>query len=1081
MNKQKRQRSLNSFVLLFIVLFILINNASYTKAAADLSKETTDTIFADLKENNAAAAYSVFSLKNPDVNNLSTESLSIKFNEVCGHVKSYQILTSTTCNDLQPEYETTTICNENINGSTYCHDEKTLKGYTEVSYICEKPIKSIPAGLKDYRITADIELPRNDKGELIPCSDGHFGYKIDWIPSIIIQGETFEQKAWSWWNSTLDEGLFYYYNGSVTNSKMLDYKGRYNITFAGTPTVNTTGKLDYGVRATSNTNYMIYNTSGLGAVSQYTLNFWINTTYLGDYGRLLKGGAIDLYMDYGGGIRPFDLRGTYLALSVANCPTFAEPYFFGSWNTYMMVTITYNGSLCTLYRNAVVNASGAGSGTLASLTSIYMGSDGAGHGFNQTWDEIGIWNRSLSADEVNFLYNNGTALSPVNTSPTAPASPAIAYGAGTSTAGTYFNATQNSITIITTVTSFAATNTTHYLYKNGVLNQSVVNSSTGNFTSVFSNLPPANYTINAKTINSTNEYNTTNRTIVLYYAYPTIITPANNTIQSRLINISYNLTVTPANAISAAYYNITLLNDDLSINATLKANNSLNLSYYWNISNNASFKPGNYYMMVIVNFTDGAGTSTQNNFSLNQTAPTTPSFALQPSAWYYNYLTNFIANGSTDIDGDTITILYKITDVDAGVIRQNYSTTASYTATVNDVGHNLTVTALASTSTLNSSSVTVGALTYLTLANFTIIREKTGLLLNVSHADEMSLSIICLDDVNTRNITANNFSQNISCAYQYIKIDATFGNVSYFRIINPAYAAFAAIPIYMLDLTIDTGVEIILTIDDLTGDYDQGKVIIKRYINSSEVTIISYPVDIESSATLYLLKDALYTVTVEDNDGNQRVLGNLIASSAGSKTITLPDINFYPSDAVFGQQLNWSYNYFSNSSYGFIELNYYDYQNSTLNVTFIIINASNQAQVFGSTSTNGSYVSFTYVLPDPNATYLSNLTIARAGLPNMFEQKIFYPGQEIMPAAETGLFDDAATYLFWIALIFIFIIGLAFSATSSKIGLVVVMFFLLMFISWRWIDFGASTWIVFGLFGILVVFNLISRSKEVKG
>jgi hypothetical protein len=718
-----------------------------------------------------------------------------------------------------------------------------------------------------------------------------------------------------------------------------------------------------------------------------------------------------------------------------------------------------------------------GSGSTISINSI-----GGGAASTQgAYYLMALWNRTLSTDEIDYLYSKGKNYDPYASGGGGGAVASMSYNANTTSAGKYFNTTQKWIYASTYVNELPGHNsTTISLYTSAGLYLNITNTTALNLSYNFTNLPPGNYTLNASASNGSSTVTAASRSITIYSGSVTISNPIANSQQNRTINISYNRTITPGGAANVTYYNISLLNPSGSYNRTIKDNNNSSLSYFWNFTNESGIKPGSYFInaRAIDNYSSTFDISV--NFTLINSPPSAPSFAIPPGSFYFNYNTSWLANGSIDLDNDTITILYKVYNNDDATTKQDWSIAAYYLPELADIGDNLTVSAIASTTTANSSSVNSSGLVYLTLANISIIREKDNEPFNISHADEMSISVICLDDVNTVNVSSNDFKLNISCAYEYLKIDATFGNTSYFRIINPSYSLFPAIKFYMLDLTIDTGIEMILTINDLTGDYTSGEVIIKRYINSTEATIISYPVDIESSATLYLLKDALYTVTVKNNAGQSRVLGNLIASAAGEKIITLPDINFYPSDAVFGEVVNWSYDYYTNSSSGFIQLAYEDRTNQTINITFSIINAANGSLVFGSTSTNSSKTTFTFILSDPNITYVSNLTIWSNSFETVFEHKTFYPGMTVMPSTETGLFENISTYLFWISLIFCFIIGLAFSSTNSKIGLVVVLFFMFMFMSWQWVSFGSVTLVVFGLFGILVIFNLISKSKETK-
>jgi hypothetical protein len=78
-------------------------------------------------------------------------------------------------------------------------------------------------------------------------------------------------------------------------------------------------------------------------------------------------------------------------------------------NTYKMLAFTYQQPFVTLYidGNIVVNGT-ISSNITQSTDSFYIGKTTASNWyFNGTIDEVAIWNRSLSASEVQMLYNKG--------------------------------------------------------------------------------------------------------------------------------------------------------------------------------------------------------------------------------------------------------------------------------------------------------------------------------------------------------------------------------------------------------------------------------------------------------------------------------------------------------------------------------------------------------------------------------------------------------------------------------------------------------------------------------------------------
>ena len=79
--------------------------------------------------------------------------------------------------------------------------------------------------------------------------------------------------------------------------------------------------------------------------------------------------------------------------------------------TMSLITSTYDNSLSSnqekLYVNGVLNASQSATGTLTSMVSLTIGSylsGGGGHNYTGAIDNLRIYNRALSAAEVQQLY-----------------------------------------------------------------------------------------------------------------------------------------------------------------------------------------------------------------------------------------------------------------------------------------------------------------------------------------------------------------------------------------------------------------------------------------------------------------------------------------------------------------------------------------------------------------------------------------------------------------------------------------------------------------------------------------------------
>jgi len=171
--------------------------------------EVTD-VFTNLKDNQKTGT-ATFTLDNPELSNLQKSALTISFNEECGEIISYNILTLQTCYKPVPTYKTQRVCYTTRDNKTSletetCRDQQIKTGEVNSQYPCYKPTPYIYSGMKDYKIDANIKMEQ--------CEDGTYGYKIDWIPKININTIEYEQKEWAWWNTS------YLYRRNINTSKL---------------------------------------------------------------------------------------------------------------------------------------------------------------------------------------------------------------------------------------------------------------------------------------------------------------------------------------------------------------------------------------------------------------------------------------------------------------------------------------------------------------------------------------------------------------------------------------------------------------------------------------------------------------------------------------------------------------------------------------------------------------------------------------------------------------------------------------------------------------------------------------------
>ena len=190
-----------------------------------------DSIFTELKSNDALKKEAVFTM---DSTKLSVnDTLSIVFNEVCGHINSYQILVPSVCwhDVISYDYINVSVCknvtldNKTLEVKEVCGFESQISKtfHTNTSYVCEVPATSL-SGVKDYRIKPDVTMQTHKQNPNCP-TNASLSMMIDWMPSLKIGNNTLIDSKWAWWNlsytyryplncSLVNDGLAIVINGS---------------------------------------------------------------------------------------------------------------------------------------------------------------------------------------------------------------------------------------------------------------------------------------------------------------------------------------------------------------------------------------------------------------------------------------------------------------------------------------------------------------------------------------------------------------------------------------------------------------------------------------------------------------------------------------------------------------------------------------------------------------------------------------------------------------------------------------------------------------------------------------------------
>ena len=218
----------------------------------------------------------------------------------------------------------------------------------------------------------------------------------------------------------LSQGLvgFWSFNGPDMNAtQALDRSGNANNgTLTNGPT-RTIGKLGQALSFDGSSNYINIGTqSSLDLKTKHSVSAWVKTNAINVTQAIFShGGAMCCGSEYGLWIRFDGGGGTYKFFAQNNL----DGVYFDSNQTvipnrWYFLTYTWDGSTESLYVDGVLDASRALSGTITE----YSNRNGIGAGvreevssyFSGIIDDVRVYNRALTGDEIKRLYRIGATL-----------------------------------------------------------------------------------------------------------------------------------------------------------------------------------------------------------------------------------------------------------------------------------------------------------------------------------------------------------------------------------------------------------------------------------------------------------------------------------------------------------------------------------------------------------------------------------------------------------------------------------------------------------------------------------------------
>jgi len=194
----------------------------------------------------------------------------------------------------------------------------------------------------------------------------------------------------------------------------------------------------------------------------------------------------------------------------------------------------------------------------------------------------------------------------------------------------------------------------------------------------------------------------------------------------------------------------------------------------------------------------------------------------------------------------------------------------------------------------------------------------------------------------------------------------------YVRTIVPESAGYYKI--YVVDANNYQVAQMLLTVDDYTGEFGSNTTILKIKKETQGVlsTITERRLDAESKAIVYLIVDDKYSVYV-DNGQEERGIGLLYVDTTDlTKTITIG--TSVSLNTVGDFKFILGYNNQTNTIYMRVS----DPLNQTLNASIWIYNYTSGELLYHASSTNHTTIEFTYIVPDVNGTYRVEYHIAHS-------------------------------------------------------------------------------------------------------
>ena len=349
----------------------------------------------------------------------------------------------------------------------------------------------------------------------------------------------------------------------------------------------------------------------------------------------------------------------------------------------------------------------------------------------------------------------------------------------------------------------------------------------------------------------------------------------------------------------------------------------------------------------------------------------------------------------------------------------------------------------------------------------------------------IAVKMFCEDGVIENTLTLeDNQLTGVNCPYDYWFIRADYSTESYYRTLMPDYDE-QDVTIFMLDLNQDPIVQIVFLVDDYHGNYDKGKMILRKFVAGNLETVIEQYLDMEYKAVMWVEQNEVYQVYIVDNDGNEDYIGDLVSDQASTKVIDTMDLITHGGSSRVPNTITWDYS--GDKQLGVVTVSINDGTAANLNsITWRIIEESTGAIIDEKTSTS-KQTSLTISGLSKERSYTSELIIDTdlRSQPIREIRTVWTPTATVFEGwGQTVIDSDGREYnrtseiiKLLIALIVPILFFIIFSHSTVDMGMTITLIFFTIFNSLNWYDFlrfgGSSLLFNSFIWGINIIFAII--------